>query len=74
MKKPLLTAWYDDDSGELHRVRIETGFRVESQLMQADVLLDLRGVVDALYRRALQRTFGKTAKARRGARRRRAGA
>jgi hypothetical protein len=48
-RRKLLSATYDWNTGELGFVLFSAEFEAESALMQADVLLDLKGVIDARY-------------------------
>jgi len=49
MVRKVLTATYDDNSGELVAVEWAKQFVGETTLMKADVLGDLKGVIDAAY-------------------------
>lgn len=48
----MLTAYYDDDSGELKSVQIADGFNAQSALMRVDVLQDLAWKVAGLLEQA----------------------
>ena len=66
MKQRLLTAHYDDDSGELVAIKWSEGFVAENALLRADVLQDLKAQIDqsygAAYRQAFPGTVTPTAK------------
>lgn len=51
-ERPILTVFYDKETGELTRVELARGFSKENVMMTADVLGDVKAQIDALYLRA----------------------
>lgn len=57
MKRRCLTAWYDDETGELVKLDVAESFVLESSLMRADVLQDLRHALEGHYLKAHAKAF-----------------
>lgn len=49
MKRVALSMVYDDNTGELVKVRVSPHFARESRLMRADVMKDIRDKAESLY-------------------------
>jgi len=52
-----LTVTYDEDCGELRRATWTSRFLSESALVRADVLKDIKGVIEREYEAAVKEAF-----------------
>lgn len=57
MKRKMLTAYYDNETGELVDIVFSEGFKAESPLMHADVLQDIATNIEAAYVDAVGKAF-----------------